>query len=204
MAPAPATEIAHAWDGHSVWRHKSPLADGLYRIRIPAHTSAWPTGITTWKPNEPASALLRMDEPPGAGPIKPVGALHDTLARLLAGETLSAHAIGNAQTLSIASGGGVPVDSGPHDRWLYLQISFPHGAAMDFQSLIVAPGPDAPAPGPDALQSRTLAYAHNAGLIEPLMRLSAAASEHDLVERVQDSGTWAALMRMVQLIETSK
>lgn len=34
-----ATEIPHTWDGRSMWRHKSPLADGLYRIRIPAHTS---------------------------------------------------------------------------------------------------------------------------------------------------------------------
>ena len=48
-----------------MWRHKSPLADGVYRIRIPAHTSAWATGITTWRMNEPVSALLRMDEPHG-------------------------------------------------------------------------------------------------------------------------------------------
>ena len=51
-----ATEIPHIWDGHSMWRHKSPLADGLYRIRIPAHTSAWSTGITTWRMDEPAAA----------------------------------------------------------------------------------------------------------------------------------------------------
>ena len=60
-----ATEIPHTCDGHGMWRHKSPLADGVYRIRIPAHTSAWSTGITTWRKDEPASALLRVDEPPG-------------------------------------------------------------------------------------------------------------------------------------------
>ena len=36
------------------------------------------------------------------------------------------------------------------------------------------------------------------------IRIPAHTSEQDLVERVQDTGTWAALMRMVQLIETPK
>jgi len=95
------------------------------------------------------------------------------------------------------------------ERWLYLQLTFPAGRALGWQSQIDLHADAAPAPVPPqvpdpslALAGRTLDYAHRAGLVGALRATAGARNDDELVAWMQRQGDlWFSLCRMVGLAE---
>lgn len=205
-----AVELPHTRTGDTLRHAQSGLPSGLYRILIPAGTHLWRTGVQTYLSDEPASALLSFDAPP-TGPGEPCGPdTRNTLQRLWAGATLSFCSPERSGTLMISQPESTSVFRADRDRWLYLQLTFPTGKALGWQSQIDlhADAAPAPAPLPDPsleLAQRTLAHAHRAGLVVALMKTSGAQSDDALVDWMQRQGDlWFSLCRMVGLAEQGK
>lgn len=204
--------LTHTRTGDTLRHAQSGLPSGLYQILIPAGTHLWRTGVQTYLSDEPASALASFDAPP-TGPGEPCGPdTRHTLARLWAGATLAFESPASSGTLMISQPESTSPFRADRDRWLYLQLDFPAGKALGWQSQIdlhadAAPAP-APAPLPEPsleLAQRTLALAHKAGLVVALMKTSGAQSDDALVDWVQRQGDlWFSLCRMVGLAEGGK
>ena len=94
------------------------------------------------------------------------------------------------------------------DRWLYLQLNFPAGKALGWQSQIDLHADAAPAPLPTPsldLAQRTLSYAHKAGLVAALMHTSKARSDDELIDWMLAQGDlWFSLCRLVGLVEDAR
>ena len=58
-------ELTHTRTGNTLRHAQSDLPSGLYRILIPAGTHLWRSAADTFLADEPASALLSFDSPPG-------------------------------------------------------------------------------------------------------------------------------------------
>ena len=204
------TELKHVLAGDTLRCAESDLPSGAYKIRIPAGTAAWRVGVQTYRVDEPATALLAMDAPPDAALAEPVGTdTRQTLQRLWIGATLLCESPANSGTLSISQpemGGAWRAD---RERWLYLQLTFPGGRTLGWQSQVVvdatyAQPPAAPAlPEPDlALAQRTLAYAHQAGLVAALMKTSGARDDEQLIDWMTAQGDlWFSICRLAGAAE---
>lgn len=200
--------LTHTRTGNTLRHAQSGLPSGLYQILVPAGTHLWRTGVQTYLSDEPASALLSFDAPP-TGPGEPCGPdTRTTLARLWAGATLSFESPPRSGTLMISQPESTSTFRADRDRWLYLQLNFPSGKALGWQSQIDLRADAAPAPAPAQpepsleLAQRTLALAHKAGLVGALMKTSGAKSDDELVAWMQRQGDlWFSLCRMVGLAE---
>lgn len=203
-----AQELTHTRTGDTLRNAQSGLPSGLYRILIPAGTHLWRTGVQTYLSDEPASALASFDAPP-TGPGEPCGPdTRNTLARLWAGATLAFDSPAHSGTLMISQPESTSVFRADRDRWLYLQLDFPAGKALGWQSQIDLHADAAPTPAPTLpepsieLAQRTLALAHKAGLVAALMKTSGAQSDDALVDWMLRQGDlWFSLCRMVGLAE---
>lgn len=205
-----ATELQHVLAGDTLRYAGADVPSGLYKIRIPAGAVAWRVGVQTYRVDEPARALLAMDAPPDAARAEPVGTdTRQTLQRLWAGATILCESPGNSGTLSISQpemGGAWRAD---RERWLYLQLDFPGGRTLGWQSQVVldaafAQPPAAPGlPEPDlALRQRTLGYAHQAGLVAALMKTSGARDDEQLIDWMTRQGDlWFAICRLAGAAE---
>lgn len=197
--------LTHTRTGDTLRHAQSGLPSGLYQILIPAGTHLWRTGVQTYLSDEPASALASFDAPP-IGPGEPCGPdTRHTLERLWAGATLSFYSPPGSGTLSISAPDSASTFRADRDRWLYLQLEFPAGKALNFASQITlheAPKPE-PLPEPSLeLAQRTLAYAHKAGLVVALMRTAGAQSDEELIDWMQRQGDlWFSLCRLVEAAE---
>lgn len=197
--------LTHTRTGDTLRHAQSGLPSGLYQILIPAGTHLWRTGVQTYLSDEPASALASFDAPP-TGPGEPCGPdTRHTLERLWAGATLSFYSPPGSGTLSISAPDSASTFRADRDRWLYLQLEFPAGKALNFASQITlheAPKPE-PLPEPSLeLAQRTLAYAHKAGLVVALMRTAGAQSDEELIDWMQRQGDlWFSLCRLVEAAE---
>ena len=202
------TELHHTRSGDTLRYAQSGLPSGLYRILIPAGTRLWRTGVQTYLSDEPASALASFDAQP-IGPSEPCGPdTRDTLARLWAGATLSFYSPPGSGTLMLSQPESTSDFRADRDRWLYLQLNFPAGKALGWQSQIDLHADAAPAPLPPPsldLAQRTLAYAHKAGLVTALMHASKARSDDELIDWMLRQGDlWFSLCRLVGLAEQGK
>ena len=202
------TELHHTRSGDTLRHAQSGLPSGLYRILIPAGTHLWRTGVQTYLSDEPASAIASFDAPPTA-PGEPCGPdTRDTLARLWAGATLAFESPPGSGTLSISAPDSASTFRADRDRWLYLQLNFPAGKALGWQSQIDLHADAAPAPLPTPsldLAQRTLSYAHKAGLVTALMHTSKARSDDELIAWMLAQGDlWFSLCRMVGLVEDAR
>ena len=202
------TELHHTRSGDTLRYAQSGLPSGLYRILIPAGTRLWRTGVQTYLSDEPASALASFDAQP-IGPSEPCGPdTRDTLARLWAGATLSFYSPPGSGTLMLSQPESTSDFRADRDRWLYLQLNFPAGKALGWQSQIDLHADAAPAPLPTPsldLAQRTLSYAHKAGLVAALMHTSKARSDDELIEWMLAQGDlWFSLCRMVGLVEDAR
>lgn len=203
------TELHHTRSGDTLRHAQSGLPSGLYRVMIPAGTHLWRTGVQTYLSDDPASAIASFDAPPAA-PGEPCGPdTRDTLARLWAGATLAFESPARSGTLMLSQPESTSDFRADRDRWLYLQLNFPAGKALGWQSQIdlyadAAPAPAQPEPSLELAQ-RTLALAHKAGLVVALMKTSGAQSDDALVDWVQRQGDlWFSLCRLVGLAEGGK
>ncbi len=204
-------ELTHTRTGDTLRHAQSGLPSGLYQILIPAGTHLWRTGVQTYLSDEPASALASFDAPP-TGPGDPCGPdTRHTLARLWAGATLSFESPALSGTLMISQPESTSVFRADRDRWLFLQLNFPAGKALGWQSRIDLHADAAPAPAPAQpepsleLAQRTLDYAHRAGLVVALMQTSGAQSDDALVDWMLRQGDlWFSLCRMVGLAESKQ
>ena len=201
-------ELAHARSGDTLRHAQSGLPSGLYRILIPAGTHLWRTGVQTYLSGEPASALLSFDAPPAA-PGEPCGPdTRNTMARLWDGATLSFYSPPGSGTLMLSQPESTSDFRADRDRWLYLQLNFPAGKALGWQSQIDLHADAAPAPLPTPsldLAQRTLSYAHKAGLVTALMHTSKARSDDELIDWMLAQGDlWFSLCRMVGLVEDAR
>lgn len=200
--------LTHTRTGNTLRHAQSGLPSGLYRILIPAGTHLWRTGVQTYLSDEPASALASFDAPP-TGPGEPCGPdTRNTLARLWAGATLAFESPPRSGTLMISQPESTSPFRADRDRWLYLQLNFPAGKALGWQSQIDLHADAAPAPQPEPsleLAQRTLALAHKAGLVVALMKTSGAQSDDALVDWMLRQGDlWFSLCRLVGLAEQGK
>ena len=198
-------ELQHTRSGDTLRHAQSGLPSGLYRVLIPVGTQLWRTGVQTYLSDEPASALASFDAPPTA-PGEPCGPdTRDTLARLWAGATLAFESPARSGTLMLSQPESTSTFRADRDRWLYLQLNFPAGKALGWQSQIDLHADAAPAPLPAPsldLAQRTLAYAHKAGLVTALMHTSKARSDDELIDWMLRQGDlWFSLCRMVGLVE---
>lgn len=203
------TELIHTRTGNTCRYKQSDLPSGLYRILIPAGTHLWRTGVQTYLSDEPASALASFDAPP-TRPGEPCGPdTRNTLARLWAGATLAFESPARSGTLMISQPESTSVFRADRDRWLYLQLNFPSGKALGWQSQIdlhadAAPAPTQPEPSLELAQ-RTLDYAHRAGLVKALMLTAGARNDDELINWMQRQGDlWFSLCRLVGLAEQGK
>ena len=201
-------ELAHTRSGDTLRHAQSGLPSGLYRVMIPAGTHLWRTGVQTYLSDEPASALASFDAPP-IGPGEPCGPdTRHTLERLWAGATLSFYSPPGSGTLMLSQPESTSDFRADRDRWLYLQLNFPAGKALGWQSQIDLHADAAPAPLPTPsldLAQRTLSYAHKAGLVAALMHTSKARSDDELIEWMLAQGDlWFSLCRMVGLVEDAR
>ena len=202
------TELHHTRSGDTLRYAQSGLPSGLYRILIPAGTHLWRTGVQTYLSDEPASALASFDAPPAA-PGEPCGPdTRDTLARLWAGATLAFESPARSGTLMLSQPESTSTFRADRDRWLYLQLNFPAGKALGWQSQIDLHADAAPAPLPTPsldLAQRTLAHAHKAGLVVALMKTAKAQSDDELIDWMLRQGDlWFSLCRLVGLAEQGK
>ena len=198
-------ELQHTRSGDTLRHAQSGLHSGLYRVMIPAGTHLWRTGVQTYLSDEPASALASFDAPPAA-PGEPCGPdTRDTLARLWAGATLAFESPARSGTLMLSQPESTSDFRADRDRWLYLQLNFPAGKALGWQSQIDLHADAAPAPLPTPsldLAQRTLSYAHKAGLVTALMHTSKARSDDELIDWMLRQGElWFSLCRLVGLAE---
>lgn len=201
--------LTHTRTGDTLRHAQSGLPSGLYQILIPAGTHLWRTGVQTYLSDEPASALASFDAPP-TGPAEPCGPdTRNTLARLWAGATLSFESPARSGTLMISQPESTSVFRADRDRWLYLQLNFPSGKALGWQSQIDLHADAEPVPAPAtqpepslALAGRTLDYAHRAGLVGALRATAGVRSDDELVAWMQRQGDlWFSLCRLVGLAE---
>ena len=203
-----AIELIHTRTGDTLRNAQSGLPSGLYRILIPAGAHLWRTGVQTYLSDEPASALASFDAPP-TGPGEPCGSdTRNTMARLWAGATLSFYSPERSGTLMISQPESTSPFRADRDRWLYLQLNFPDGKALGWQSQIDLHADAAPAPAPAQpepsleLAQRTLALAHKAGLVVALKATAGVRNDEELVAWMQRQGDlWFSLCRMVGLAE---
>lgn len=197
-------------------RYASPkegIPSGAYKVRIPQGAQAWHLVTQTGSLPVPCSVIMSMDAPPDA--LRAVEVGHDyrnVLQRLWAGETLRSDTPAESGVLSVSqpeAGGAWRAD---RERWVYLQFDFGPYRCRSMQSQIdlhsdAAPTP-APAPLPEpslAIAQRTLALAHQAGLVVALMKTSGAQSDDALVDWMLRQGDlWFSLCRMVGLAEGGK
>jgi hypothetical protein len=199
------TELIHTRTGDTLRCAEHGLPSGLYRIHIPEGTHLWRVGISTYLHDAPASALAAFDAPP-VPPGEPLGTdTGRTLERLWGGATLSFYSPPGSGTLSISAPESTSTFRADRDRWLYLQLDFPAGKALNFASQITlheAPKPE-PLPEPSLeLAQRTLAYAHKAGLVAALMRTAGAQSDEELIDWVVRQGDlWFSICRLVEIAE---
>ena len=204
-------ELTHTRTGDTLRNAQSGLTSGLYRILIPAGTHLWRTGVQTYLSDEPASALASFDAPP-TGPGEPCGPdTRNTLARLWAGTTLAFESPARSGTLMISQPESTSVFRADRDRWLYLQLDFPAGKALGWQSQIDLHADAAPAPAPTQpepsleLAQRTLDYAHRAGLVKALMLTAGARNDDELINwMLRQADLWFSLCRLVGLAEQGK
>lgn len=199
------TELTHTRTGDTLRNAEHALPSGLYRILIPAGAHLWRTGVQTYLSGEPASALLSFDAPP-ISPGEPCGPdTRNTLGRLWDGATLSFYSPPGSGTLSISAPESTSAFRANRDRWLYLQLTFPAGRALGWQSQIDMHADSVPIPEPLPepsleLAQRTLAYAHKAGLVSALMKTAGARSDEELVEWVMAQGDlWPSICRLVDI-----
>ena len=149
-------ELAHTRSGDTLRNAQSGLPSGLYRVLIPAGTHLWRTGVQTYLSDEPASALASFDAPPAA-PDEPCGPdTRDTLARLWAGATLAFESPARSGTLMLSQPESTSDFRADRDRWLYLQLNFPAGKALGWQSQIDLHADAAPAPAPVSTKIKAL------------------------------------------------
>lgn len=201
-------ELQHTRSGDTLRHAQSGLPSGLYRVMIPAGTHLWRTGVQTYLSDEPASAIASFDAPPTA-PGEPCGPdTRDTLARLWAGATLAFESPARSGTMMLSQPESTSDFRADRDRWLYLQLNFPAGKALGWQSQIDLHADAAPAPLPTPsldLAQRTLSYAHKAGLVTALMHTSKARSDDELIDWMLAQGDlWFSLCRMVGLVEDAR
>ena len=202
------TELIHTRTGDTLRNADHGLPSGLYRVLIPAGTHLWRVGVQTYLSDEPASALASFDAPPTA-PGEPCGPdTRDTLARLWAGATLAFESPARSGTLMLSQPESTSDFRADRDRWLYLQLDFPAGKALGWQSQIDLRADAAPAPLPTPsldLAQRTLSYAHKAGLVAALMHTSKARSDDELIEWMLAQGDlWFSLCRVVAAAEDAQ
>ena len=200
--------LTHTRTGDTLRHAQSGLPSGLYQILIPAGTHLWRTGVQTYLSDEPASALASFDAPP-TGPGEPCGPdTRHTLARLWAGATLAFESPASSGTLMLSQPESTSPFRADRDRWLYLQLHFPAGKALGWQSQIDLHADAAPAPAPAQpepsleLAQRTLDYAHRAGLVKALMLTAGARNDDELIDWVQRQGDlWPSICRLVEITE---
>ena len=200
--------LTHTRTGDTLRNAQAGLPSGLYRILIPAGTHLWRTGVQTYLSDEPASALASFDAPP-TGPGEPCGPdTRNTLQRLWAGATLAFESPASSGTLMISQPESTSVFRADRDRWLYLQLNFPSGKALGWQSQIDLHADAAPAPAPTQpepsleLAQRTLDYAHRAGLVKALLLTAGARNDDELINWMLRQGDlWFSLCRLVGLAE---
>lgn len=201
-----AQELIHTRSGDTLRHAQSGLPSGLYRILIPAGTHLWRVGVQTYLSDDPASAIASFDAPPTA-PGEPCGTdTRDTLARLWAGAALAFESPARSGTLMLSQPESTSTFRADRDRWLYLQLNFPAGKALGWQSQIDLHADAAPLPTPSLdLAQRTLSYAHKAGLVTALMHTSKARSDDELIDWMLAQGDlWFSLCRMVGLVEDAR
>ena len=196
-----AQELTHTRTGNTLRHAQSGLPSGLYQILIPAGTHLWRTGVQTYLSDEPASALASFDAPP-TGPGEPCGPdTRNTLQRLWAGATLAFERPARSGTLMISQPESTSVFRADRDRWLYLQLNFPAGKALGWQSQIVLG--EIPKPAPPAIDPALYARAHSlvekVGLVQSMYRLSGCTNNDDFDKKVIESGVWPGLIEMVRL-----
>lgn len=197
--------LAHTLSGN-VWGHTAhDLPSGTYRILIPAGTRVWRVSVQTYLYDAPARALLAFEAPPVA-PGQPCGPdTRDTLARLWAGATLAFEAPERSGGLSISQPESTSTFRADRDRWLYLQLDFPAGRVLSWQSQIELHADQAPAPAPRPdpspdLAQRTLACAQQAGLVDVLRRMAGARTDDELIDWVgRQTDLWHSLCRLVDI-----
>lgn len=196
-----ATELKHVLAGDTLRYAGADVPSGLYKIRIPAGTKAWRLVVQTYRSDEVALASLSMDAPPVAARSTPVGPdTRNTLQRLWSGETLRCESPANSGTISVSQpemGGAWRAE---RERWLYLDVVFPGGRTLAWQSQAVLDEAYVPAP-PDNAEAHTLALVKQAGLVPALNTFGACTSDQDLIDRAVSSGVWAGLMELVRIAE---
>lgn len=199
-------ELVHNREGN-ILRHVEPgLVSGLYKILVPKDTHVWRTGITTYLYDEPASAILSFDVPPiGSG--TPCGPdTREVLNRLWAGAILSFDSPARSGSLMLSQPENTSPFRAEQDRWLYLQLNFPAGKALNWTSQIDLYPNAAPSTDPSLeLAQRTLAYAHEAKLVAALMQTAKATTDEQLIDWMLDQGDlWFAICRLVGIAETQR
>lgn len=206
-------ELIHVRTGDTLRNAQSGLPSGLYRIRIPAGTHLWRVGVQTGDLPVPCSVVMSLDAPPDSARAVPVGHdYRDVLQRLWAGETLRSESPANAGTLSVSQAQPGTTWRADRERWLYLVLDFGAFHCLGWQSQIDLHADAAPVPAPIQkpgpsldLAQRTLALAHQAGLVAALMLTAGARNDDELVDWMTRQGDlWFALCRMVDLAEGGK
>lgn len=197
-----AIELHHTLTGDTLRYAGNNTPSGLYKLLIPAGTSAWRVGVQTYRVDEVAIAVMRMDAPPVAAHSAPLDDTRRTLQRLWSGETLRAESPGNSGTLMISQ----PETGDPwradRDRWLYIDVQFPAGRTLAWQSQVVLS--EAPAPAIDpALLERTRQYVNASGYTDAVRAFGGFGPGQDgaLVAKATACGLVKALTEMVRLAE---
>lgn len=201
-----AIELPHTLTGDT-WRYAgNETPSGLYKIRIPKGTAAWRVGVQTYRVDEVAMAVMSMDAPPVAAQAHPLDDTRRTLQRLWSGETLRAESPGNSGTLMISQPEVGDPWRADRDRWLFIDVRFPAGRTLAWQSQIVLG--EIPKPAPPAIDPALYARAHSlvekVGLVQSMYRLSGCTNNDDFDKKVIESGVWPGLIEMVRLSGTGE
>lgn len=192
------TELVHKGSGTSRQFRAWELKNGSYKILIPKGTRSWNTGITTYKYPEEAYAIMRMDAPPdGIG--QPMG--NDSgklLEDLWSGKTLRSYSPPDAQTLVLGKNGSSNFVA-ERDRWLYINIGFPAGRSMSFDSILeVDPSAtETQKPKEETLEDRAARLTVESGLYESLLAFGNCKDADDLIAKAVKYNVWPSIINLV-------
>ena len=197
-------ELIHTRTGDTLRYAGNDTPSGLYKIRIPAGTSAWRVGIQTYRVDDTATALMSLDAPPVADSAVMVDDTRRTLQRLWAGQTLRAESPGNSGTLMLSQPESGDPWRADRERWLYIDVRFPAGRTLAWQSQVVLGDATKPNTHPavdPALYARAHHLVERVGLVQSMYRLSGCTNNAEFDHKVIDSGVWPGLIEMVRLAE---
>lgn len=211
-----ATEIEFKQTGNVLRSAIFELRSGLYKIRLPAGTIAWQTGIDNYRIDEPAYALVALDAPPSMVNSVPLGIdSRLTLKFLLEGKTVFVQSPANSQSLPISQADPVPKTD--KERWLYLELGFPGGFTHNWDSQITVSDSAEPEPEPEpevdpellalaqrlAVETKIVQAIYNFGIATSKEQFHLHPSNTRFDELVSEHKAWPALIEVVRLAQSS-